>query len=100
VLDAAGSRRAAIFAAVDSGPIASLFAATHPERVNALILHNSSARYLVAEDYPIGEPAVSVDEVVELVRSKWGTVDLQLIANPGGGEEVNRINLDHSSEFR
>jgi pimeloyl-ACP methyl ester carboxylesterase len=92
VLDAAGSRRAAIFAAVDSGPIASLFAATHPERVNALILHNSSARYLVAEDYPIGQPAVSVDEVVQLVRSKWGTVDLQLIAHPGGDEEVNRIN--------
>jgi class 3 adenylate cyclase len=92
VLDTAGSRRAAIFAAVDSGPIASLFAATHPERVNALILHNSSARYLVAEDYPIGQPTESVDEVVELVRSTWGTVGLQLIANPGGGEEVNRIN--------
>jgi pimeloyl-ACP methyl ester carboxylesterase len=54
VLGAAGSERAAIFATLDTGPIAILFAAMHPERVSALVLRNTTARYLEAEDYPIG----------------------------------------------
>jgi hypothetical protein len=54
VLDAAGSTRTAIFASGDAGPIAMLFAAMHPERVGALVLFNTTARYLVADDYPIG----------------------------------------------
>ena len=54
VLDAVGSERAAIFAALDAGPIAMMFAALQPERVTALILSNTSSRYLEADDYPIG----------------------------------------------
>jgi len=50
VLDAAGSARTAIFAAGDAGPIAMLFAAMHPERVRALVLFNTAARFLVADD--------------------------------------------------
>jgi len=61
VLDAVGSRRAALFSALDSGPISILFAATHPERVSALILFNSTARYMVAEDYPIGVAPEGID---------------------------------------
>jgi len=45
VLDAVGSERAAILASLDAGPIAILFAAMHPERVSALILLNTAARY-------------------------------------------------------
>jgi pimeloyl-ACP methyl ester carboxylesterase len=36
VLDAVGSEHAAIYAEADAGPIAMLFAATHPDRVSAL----------------------------------------------------------------
>jgi pimeloyl-ACP methyl ester carboxylesterase len=54
VLDAVASKRTAILAAVDAGPIAMLFTAMHPERVSALVLLNTFARCLVAEDYPIG----------------------------------------------
>ncbi len=43
VLDAAGSERTAILAALDAGPIAIMFAALQPERVSALILANTSA---------------------------------------------------------
>ena len=43
VLDAAGSERTAILAALDAGPIAIMFAALQPERVGALILANTSA---------------------------------------------------------
>src|SRR5262249_55419147 len=54
VLDAVGSERAAILASLDSGPIAIMFAAMHPERVSELILLNTTARYSWAQDYPVG----------------------------------------------
>src|SRR3546814_20186121 len=45
VMDAAGSRRAVIHGERDGGITALLFAATHPERVQALSLGNTTARY-------------------------------------------------------
>jgi class 3 adenylate cyclase/pimeloyl-ACP methyl ester carboxylesterase len=83
VLDAVGSERAAIIAAVDAGPVAVLFAATHPERVRALILVNAAARYLRDEDYLIGASAEDVDAVVALLGATWGTVDFVRATNPG-----------------
>jgi class 3 adenylate cyclase len=83
VLDAVGSKRAAIFAAGDAGPIAMLFTALHPDRVSALVLFNTTARYLVADDYPPGLPPEVVDLVVEGVRSLWGTLDSVRAVNPG-----------------
>jgi len=93
VLDAVGSRRAALFSALDSGPIAILFAATHPERVSALILFNSTARYMVAEDYPIGAASEEIDAVVETVGTSWGTPNLFRTINPNRAddEETTRI---------
>ena len=82
VLDAAGSERTAIFAALDAGPIAMMFAALQPERVSALILANTSPRYLEADDYPIGMPQATVDAVVETVGSLWGTEEFIAVVNP------------------
>ncbi len=76
VLDAVGSDRTAIYAALDAGPIAIMFAALQPERVSALILANTSPRYLEADDYPIGMSQAAVDAVVETVASLWGTEEL------------------------
>jgi len=44
VLAAAGAERAALFGYSEGGPMSSLFAATHPDRVNALILFGAFAR--------------------------------------------------------
>ncbi len=82
VLDAAGSDRAAIFAEQDAGPIAILFAATHPERVSALVLANTSARYLVADDYPAGVSKETADTFIDLISAHWGTPDLIAAAYP------------------
>ena len=43
VMDAAGSERATLFGISEGGPLALLFAATYPERVERLILFNSYA---------------------------------------------------------
>ena len=44
VMDAAGSERAAVAGTLEGGPMAALFAATHPDRVSALVLYATFAR--------------------------------------------------------
>src|SRR6266536_39563 len=54
VLDSAGSKRAAILGVSEGGPMSALFAATYPERTDALILYGTYARTAWAPDYPWG----------------------------------------------
>jgi pimeloyl-ACP methyl ester carboxylesterase len=82
VLNAVESSQAAIFAALDAGPVAVLFAALHPERVNALILANTTARYLVDDDYPIGIPHVEARYLIDMVGQLWGTEEMTDLINP------------------
>jgi pimeloyl-ACP methyl ester carboxylesterase len=65
VMDAAGSRRAAVFAPRDSSMPAIMLAATHPERVSCLIIVNGSARLPWADDYPCGIPQRILDRFLE-----------------------------------
>jgi class 3 adenylate cyclase/pimeloyl-ACP methyl ester carboxylesterase len=51
VMDAAGSERAAVFAQLEGGAMATLFAATHPERATALVLYEAMARMSWAPEY-------------------------------------------------
>lgn len=52
-----------------------LFVALYPERVTVLVLFKVTARYLEAEDYPIGASSDVVDGLVETVGVVWGTPD-------------------------
>ena len=72
-MDAAGSRRAAIFGHGDGGAMALLFAATQPDRTTALILADSYARRARAPDYPWGVPAHVVPRMIEFIVGSWGT---------------------------
>jgi pimeloyl-ACP methyl ester carboxylesterase len=54
VMDAAGSERAWIMGVSEGGALALLFAASHPERTDALILFGTCARWAWAPDYPSG----------------------------------------------
>lgn len=56
VMDAAGSQRAALFGASEGAPMSIVFAASHPERVSALVLYGGLARTLWAPDYQFGTP--------------------------------------------
>jgi class 3 adenylate cyclase/pimeloyl-ACP methyl ester carboxylesterase len=73
VMDAVGSQQAAVMAGYDAGPMAMLFAATQPERVSALILANTTSRYLSVEDYPIGLSRDAAEHVADLMAENWGT---------------------------
>ena len=73
VLDAAGAEQPALFAQLDGGPMATLFAATFPERTLALILYGTWARALYAEDTPwANTPEVRAEFIRELVKG-WGS---------------------------
>lgn len=55
VMHAAGSERATLFGISEGGPMAVVFAATHPERASALVLCGAVARFLVDPPaYPWG----------------------------------------------
>ena len=90
VLNAVGSERVSILATVDAGPIAILYAAAHPERVDSLLLCNTSARYLIADDYPIGFTPEALDFVVEFIRTNWGTPEFLSLA---GATEQDPVRL-------
>jgi pimeloyl-ACP methyl ester carboxylesterase/plasmid stabilization system protein ParE len=73
VMDAAGSEQAALFGVSEGGPMSILFAATHPDRVSALVLHGAMARTTEAPDYPWASPAEALRESTEeFIAPAWG----------------------------
>jgi pimeloyl-ACP methyl ester carboxylesterase len=66
VLDAAGASAPVVLAANEGCGMATLFAATYPERVRALVLFNPAV---------VSEPRPSRETLEELadVRERWGT---------------------------
>jgi class 3 adenylate cyclase len=73
VMDAAGSKRAALLGIAEGAQMAMLFAATYPERTSALVLFNTSARFLRDVDYPWGLPADRVPRFLQRTEELWGT---------------------------
>jgi class 3 adenylate cyclase len=67
VMDATGSGRAALFGVSEGGPMSLLFAATYPQRAQAVVLYGSYARpsHLVSDD--------EFNKEIELIDRLWGT---------------------------
>jgi pimeloyl-ACP methyl ester carboxylesterase len=81
VMEAVGSQRAALFGASEGGTLSALFAATYPERVEALIIYGSSARWA---DW-VTEAAVEfMDEYYE---NAWGSGDFAAVIAPSLSED-------------
>jgi pimeloyl-ACP methyl ester carboxylesterase len=73
VLEAVGSRTAALVCA-SSGTVVGLpFAATYPERVAALVVIDGAARAQRAEDYPWGLPPEHLPWAKRWWAESWGT---------------------------
>src|SRR5918999_676809 len=72
VMEAAGSKRAAVVGLLEGGQMAAMFAATHPERTTALVLYATFARATWAPDYDWAWPAELRNEHIEEWLAQWG----------------------------
>jgi class 3 adenylate cyclase len=72
VMDTLGVEQAALLGDTEGGPMAAMLAASHPERVSALVLVNSFARWRRADDYPIGMPDATTEKLLERWEQNWG----------------------------
>src|SRR5439155_26911422 len=89
VMDAAGSERAALVGISEGVPMSILFAATYPERVQALVCTGGMARSTYAEDYPWGTPAQAlVESGLELILPHWGDGSTIEISSPSQAENA------------
>jgi class 3 adenylate cyclase/dienelactone hydrolase len=68
VMDAAGSKRAAVMGWSEGVAMSALFAATYPERAWALILYGGVARSLRAPDYPWGRTEADLLRAIAQTR--------------------------------
>src|SRR5688500_18535111 len=74
VMDAARSERAFIFGAGDDGgSIAAVFGATDPDRTRGLILYETRAKGLKADDYPYGYEVSGPDVWASETESFWAS---------------------------
>jgi class 3 adenylate cyclase len=87
VLDAVGSRQASIVAMAESGLPALLLAATHPDRVEAVVVDAPFARFLRAPDHPYGLPARLLDDTVEAFRLSLGSAALVDLMAPSRSDD-------------
>ena len=73
VMDAAGLNRAALFGISEGASMSLLFAATYPQRVQALVCYGGMARSTWAEDYPWAAPVEALMQSgAELIAPHWG----------------------------
>jgi len=72
VMDAVSLERAAVFGTSEGGAMSLLFAATYPERVQALVLYGAYPRAVAAPDYPEGVSPEFAKERMEDLRTRWG----------------------------
>lgn len=80
VMDAAGSKKAALLGVSEGGPMCIVFAATYPERTHALMTFGSYARLTPGPGHPWGRTNEQIERQFEDVLANWGKqpVGLQL----------------------
>jgi pimeloyl-ACP methyl ester carboxylesterase/class 3 adenylate cyclase len=72
VIEAAGFERPAIFGVSEGGPMSTLYAATYPGKVAALVLFGTFARMVATDDFPHGIGDEQLDRWGSVVRRDWG----------------------------
>ncbi len=88
VMEAAGSEHAAVFAMLEGGAMAALFAATNPDRTDALVLFEAQPRMSWAPDYDWAMPRAERESYVRGggMRS-WGDGSRILTLSPSAAEQ-------------
>jgi len=75
VMDDAGSESAILWTAQEGARLATLFAATHPERVAALVLFDPTAKGRRTEDYPWALTDERWRTLLKEIRDGWGRTE-------------------------
>jgi len=89
ILDETGCERAVIAGHLGGCAPALVFAATHPERVESLILMAGYARLGAADDYPDGVQQADIDQIADAILSTWGSGADLMLTNPSVAGDEN-----------
>ena len=88
VMDAAGSEQAVLMGISEGVPMSILFAATHPERVRALVCYGGMARSTEADDYPFAPPAEAlIESGFDFVLPYWGQGAVIEVSSPSSADD-------------
>lgn len=91
VLDAAGMESAAVVGISEGGPMAILMAATHPDRVRALVLYGSFAR--------VGLDVSQRPLVLDLIEQEWGSGRVLELFVSGVAPQANTVTIDQFERY-
>ena len=90
VMDAVGSERAVVCGYSEGGPMALMFAAMHPERVQSLVLYGTYAKRTWAEDYPWAQTQEEREAYTDELVTGWDWEADLLMRCPSGDEAMQR----------
>ncbi len=92
VIDAVGSEQPALMSTAEGCALATLFAASHPERVRALVLLTPLPRLVQGAGYEWGQTVEERDAVVRTIIEHWGSSSLRQPWSvfAGGDEQLRR----------
>jgi pimeloyl-ACP methyl ester carboxylesterase len=91
VMDAVGSKKAALFGLSEGGPMCIVFAATYPERTSALVLYGTFARGLYDPEYPWGVAPAKLERFLERIDREWGTGMTAKIFAPSIAQDEQQV---------
>jgi len=87
VMDAAGSERAVIAGWGDGAAVALMFAATHPERVSALVLGSLGVQVASGSDAPLVPDPTVVKALSDAIESGWGHATFAKMVAPSRADD-------------
>jgi class 3 adenylate cyclase len=90
VLDAVGSKRAALIGGGDAGQLCILFAASHPERTSALVLSEARPRVTWNAQFPFGPDPEVWHQFIESMPDLWGEGWTQSAVAPSQSDRASR----------
>jgi pimeloyl-ACP methyl ester carboxylesterase/DNA-binding winged helix-turn-helix (wHTH) protein len=90
VMDELDIERAALFGYSEGGPMCTLFAAAHPERVSALVLYGSYARRSRTSDYPWADTIEQRTAFTEQLVRTWDWEADMLFRCPSATPQMQR----------
>ncbi len=91
VMDAAGVEQASLVGISEGGPLATLFAATYPERVRRLVVYGSFARLTWAPDHEFGMVPEIAQRFYEWCEEDWGSGQVLRVVVNHAPPEADRI---------